>query len=47
MADEFEFAKWCEGNGSTKETADTLTEQDLNVSKAFNSVKSIELVEVH
>ena len=36
MSEEFDFAKWCEDNGLTKKTADTLKEQDLNVSEALS-----------
>ena len=43
MSEEFDFAKWCEDNGLTKKTADTLKEQDLNVSEALSLLDKSDL----
>ena len=46
MADEFDFAKWCESNGLTKKTADTLKEQDLHISEALALLEKSDIAEL-
>ena len=46
MADEFEFAKWCEDNGLTKKTVDILKGQDLNVSEALSLLDKSDIDEL-